>query len=473
MNEFLIPGSSSAPAIVAAYPPDGTNGIDAQEGIWVLFDQQMDEQQTERAFVISGPSGRINGSISWINSQRMSFQPSSPLTEAGEYFIVVSNTAESASGVDLQDEYRAAFSLSADTVRPDFVSSNPPNGAQGVSIDSQIILNFSEGIDFSSLQSGLNLSPDFLYTVNLSSDGRTVTITPSADLVSGLQYTLTITNSIKDIQGNTISNPQSISFFTGSDFLAPTINSVSIGAITLIEGLVTENVERTDSIRITFSEPMNQLATESNIEISPSFDYSTGWNVAGDTIEIIPQSPLLSEENYTLSIFDNASDLAGNTLNEQINFSFLTNGLNSTHPIVISVQQDRSNLPGGVDGAVRATNYFAAMVDYGFADISHTVDINPDPGLTEALVFRVLFDKNMKLTSLLEAISFIPVLNTGGSSLTIHSLQYGISQNEIILHAAWIPSGVGTPVYALQISTDARDINDNRIQERFRRYISF
>ena len=80
----------------------------------------------------------------------------------------------------------------------------------------------------------------------------------------------------------------------------------------------------------------------------------------------------------------------------------------------------------------------------------------------------------MELASLHEGIEFIPVLNTGSSEIAVHSIQFGTDSNEVLVIASWTPTGSSeSPVYALQISTKAKDSRGNPLQDRFRRYLAF
>ncbi|MBU41577.1 MAG: hypothetical protein CMN76_00030 [Spirochaetaceae bacterium] len=474
LTEMLLPGVTSPPRILAAYPPDGTQGLDRSEGIWVVFDQPMDERQSERAFTLTGPSGRIQGAFTWQNGTRLEFKPSQQLDDAGQYFIRVAASAESIAGIDLESDYRARFSLSADTEGPSIVSTTPADAEQGVAVDSDIQVTFSEAVDFASLQNGISLSPSVSFVTSLSGDGRTVTIQPSSNLVVGLRYSLSITEDVQDLEGNPLSNPDVISFFTGTDFEAPEILAVTVGGQALTAGITTNGIDKNGPIVIQFSEPMAALLTEDNVDLSPSASYSISWNLAGDTLTL-DLDGLESEANYEISVTSGAEDLAGNQLSNPGDYPFFTDAANSTRPTVVSVEQVEVDVPNGADGASATTVYNALNIDYSIVDISQTADMDPAPAsIEEALVFRVLFDKDMQLTSLYEALSFVPVIDTGGSSLSVHSIQFGSAQNEVFIYASWTPAGASSsPVYALQFSTQASDTDDNTLEEQFRRYLSF
>jgi hypothetical protein len=89
-------------------------------------------------------------------------------------------------------------------------------------------------------------------------------------------------------------------------------------------------------IVVTFSEPMNEAATEAayhSTDIPPD-DVTMSWNDAGDELTIIPKEPLALADGvdlemveaiaYSLTIGTQAQDLAGNALEEDHTIEFWT-----------------------------------------------------------------------------------------------------------------------------------------------------
>ncbi|MCB1137664.1 MAG: Ig-like domain-containing protein [Leptospiraceae bacterium] len=476
LSELLIAGSTSPPRVLAAYPPDGTKNLNRAEGIWILFDRAMDKRQTERAFSLTGTKGEIPGGYTWQGNNRLEFHPSSRLEEAGNYYIRLTGRAESATGTDLDRQYRASFSLNEDNEGPSLIGSHPADGQQGVESGVIPILRFSEPVSFASLDRGIQVSPEFSYVLELDSNSASaaaVTIRPSSDLQSGVRYRITLNSDLEDRHGNPLENPHVISFFTGTDHEPPRIVNVQVSGEELAEGTVTEDIEKSGPLQIQFSEPMNTFQVEDSLSL-PEESEDIAWNAAEDTLNV--SFSLDPETYYEIQIAAGAEDLAGNTLENSELYPFLTDASRSQRPQVLSVEQDRVTRPGPVDGSERLEDYLPALIDYGIVDGSQTVDMDASPDLHEALVFRLLFDSNMEITSLYESLRFLPVLDTGNSDLTLHSLQHGRQQNEIIVYASWIPPGQqvsASPVFALQIESEARDTDGNSMRNRFRRFLSF
>jgi hypothetical protein len=109
-----------------------------------------------------------------------------------------------------------------DMVPPTLVGSLPAAGATGVAVGANIVLTFSEPI---ALGSGtVTLTNEAGQTVEsytagssgkLSVSGNTLTVNPTADLLSGGHYTVTVSSgAVKDVVGNALAAPASVSFTT-------------------------------------------------------------------------------------------------------------------------------------------------------------------------------------------------------------------------------------------------------------------
>ena len=97
------------------------------------------------------------------------------------------------------------------TTPPQIVSITPTAGATNVPQNTTVRVTFSESV----LASSVNSSSLFLKngganvpaTILLTSNNTIAILTPTTQLAPNTQYTLTVTNAIKDLAGNTLSNP--------------------------------------------------------------------------------------------------------------------------------------------------------------------------------------------------------------------------------------------------------------------------
>jgi hypothetical protein len=139
------------------------------------------------------------------------------------------------------------------------------------------------------------------------------TFNPTNDLEQETTYTVNIGTGARDLAENALPSAYSWSFTT-VDITSPSVTSKSL------EG---GDVRITDTLRITFNEPMNKSSVEGAISISPDMDIqSYTWD--DNTLIITFTSDLEPGTNYTITIGTNAKDEVGNALEEPYTWSFDT-----------------------------------------------------------------------------------------------------------------------------------------------------
>ena len=221
----------------------------------------------------------------------------------------------------------------ADTIRPRVLSTIPANLAVVAPINAAITAIFTKnmapatitaGATFTVREtvSGLNV-PGNPVTYDVGS--RTATFTPTANLIAGLNYTATITTAATDLAGNALAGNQAplpaasnfIWTFTASaaDLTAPTVTLTAPADLALL-------VPLNSTVNATFSEDMNpstiSTATFTVQETGPPLGPVLGGTVTYAPLTRIatftPTAPLLANTNYTATVTNGATDLAGNAL---------------------------------------------------------------------------------------------------------------------------------------------------------------
>jgi methionine-rich copper-binding protein CopC len=203
-----------------------------------------------------------------------------------------------------------------DVTPPTIVGQFPASGAPDVTRSGPFWVAFSEPMNPYMFPAGLTFMPgpvDF----NTSWKGDTLIVTPTALLMASTTYTITIAGSVEDAHGNDLGSAHPISFTTTSaaDETPPEVISTDpASGATGVSGVQT--------IKVTFSEPMNMSATQNAIETSPvPNDVWTEWE--GLTMEIL-HSAFPQDSLITVMINTNAADLSGNHLASPFTFSFRT-----------------------------------------------------------------------------------------------------------------------------------------------------
>ncbi len=214
-------------------------------------------------------------------------------------------------------------------------STNPSDGAVGVSTNAKILASFSEAMDPLSLTTTTMLvkqgSTPVVGTVAVGVGGAAVTFTPAAAFAASTVYTATITASAKSVAGPSLAADHTWSFTTGAaaDTTPPTVSgtnpvSASVG------------VPINTKVAATFSKAMDPASlTATNFTLSQGATAVAGAvssGAAGSTATFTPNSNLAANTLFTATIGASAKDLAGNALAAPYSWTFTTGSVAAKGP---------------------------------------------------------------------------------------------------------------------------------------------
>ena len=185
----------------------------------------------------------------------------------------------------------------ADTTPPTVSSFIPAAGATGVTVASDIVINFSEAVQkgagtiqihTGSAAGTVVASYDAATSANLAVSGTTLTINPTADLANGTHYFVTLdAGSIKDAAGNSYAGTSSYDFTTAP--IATTVLTGTTGNDTFTGGAGNETVIFT--------------GTEANYTITKSGSgFTVKDNIGTDGTDTVINIEQLRFADHTLTI---------------------------------------------------------------------------------------------------------------------------------------------------------------------------
>lgn len=204
-----------------------------------------------------------------------------------------------------------------DSTPPTVQSTNPVDGATGVATDATISATFSEPIDTSTV-SGATFALNGDVTGTYSFSGNTVTLTPSADLQYGFNYTALITTGVTDSAANAMRHDRTWSFTTEVD---PAVVPPVVVATTPDHNA--SSASATDPISIAFDKAMLASSfTTDAIALSPAA--SGDISVADSIVTFSPDRTLEYSTRYTVTVDTVVSDTFGNRLAQPYLFNFTT-----------------------------------------------------------------------------------------------------------------------------------------------------
>jgi hypothetical protein len=208
-----------------------------------------------------------------------------------------------------------------DTIPPQVTTNTPANGATGIVITTNVVVDFNEPMNQGNTQGAFSTNPSVAGAFSWNAGGDIMTFNPTANLAYSTLYTVTILVAATDLAGNTLDGDKDGTMegdnkdkwvFSFTTAAAPDTIRPYITTTTPASGAT--GVAVTQSVIITFSESIN----------TGTFAYSSnpnpgGWSAAWSTVTFTNDRVTLTHTSfaagttYTLTV-SAASDLAGNTL---------------------------------------------------------------------------------------------------------------------------------------------------------------
>lgn len=226
-------------------------------------------------------------------------------------------------------------SAAVNAADPRVISASPADGVLGVSINTQVVVVFSENMNAATINAS---------TFELRSNGNTVipamisynatlrqaTLTPLAALANSTSYKATVVggnNGVKDASGNKMKGNYQWSFTTiaGADVIPPTVKSVEPG-----NGAT--GISLNTQVTAKFSEDMdpstiNTASFELRNSANQIIPASVSYHIPSKKATLIPSVRLANSVVYTAKIKGGSSgvkDLAGNALVADYSWTFST-----------------------------------------------------------------------------------------------------------------------------------------------------
>ncbi len=288
-----------APTIISTSPANGTMGVTFETVVVVTFSEPMDTG-TVTYSCLPDPGG---WGVSWnINNTQASYSHTDFGGDTNYIFWVTGGKDLVGNNLTTGITPNPWTFSTADVEGPEITSTYPASGAINVLLNYNIVINFNEQMNTSSVTYSCNPNPGGWLSV--WSNGNTTVTYSHNTFDSQTTYTFQITNG-KDIAGNTLNpsipNPWS---FSTVDKTAPEL-SLTTPANTAVNVLLSAN------IIVTFDEAMNDTSVTHTCTPDPG-----GWSViwsGGKTMAAYSHNPFSEQTTYTFQI-TGGKDVSGNTL---------------------------------------------------------------------------------------------------------------------------------------------------------------
>lgn len=365
-----------APTLAVLEWSPSSERVDPSGGVqvWVQFSRAVEPTRAEQAFTLSEDGTALEGRFLW-EGDKLCFSPLREVRKGHRYLIVVTTEVESPDGVSLDQEFRFAFSTRAEDVRPKVTRIAPADGSTIDDLALAVELSFSEPVDRASFLGAFSVSPSVTGSFSWSADGASCSFAPAQPWAWQTEYTVRISDSLADAEGNTLAEEVVSRFTVGTDCTAPAVvearNSVggAAGGVALLAEdpqaappTATHGWESDWGIAIAFSEPVLREGLEGSVSVQPPWDFEIeDTSHASDRFVLIPRGRLARDTLYRLTIRRGIADLQGNATRADVSYLFFTDGPATRAPEV-ALLRFRSN-PSKPAGQAEFFEYAPTDVD--------------------------------------------------------------------------------------------------------------
>ncbi len=318
-QSITLPGAFPL-SVTATQPSQGTANVAPSTQIVAIFNRpvvpltSIDEQAKLPQPLSIEPA--VAGAGQWINTSVYAFQPDNPLAGATTYTVTVDNVT-AAGGETLAEPVIFSFTTAA----PIVISANPMGSL--VQPSAGVRVDFSQPMDFASTEAAFNLrqtwdesAPPIAGDFGWENASATLVFTPTEPLEFGQSYSINVAADALAAGGEGQLREAFSSLFTVVPFPA-------VAGVFPVDH-ATDVLPDTD-VTIRFNTEVSPTLVLQNVTISPMltstqvYSYYSIWD---NTLNLSwfkePQT------RYTVTVGAAIADPFGNTLGDELQFSFTT-----------------------------------------------------------------------------------------------------------------------------------------------------
>jgi uncharacterized protein YfaS (alpha-2-macroglobulin family) len=324
--------ATRAPLIVTStQPADGTTQIDTTAQLLVVFNRPVvalsgvDDQADLPSPLTIEPA--VAGEGRWLSTSVFAFRPDPALAGATRYTVTVDGIT------DLEGQPLAEPVVFSFTTADPIVVERAPTGNQ-VPPDTAVTVDFSQPMDPDSTTASFSLrrsadNAPVEGTVTWHNDNRTLIFTPTTWLDFGAAYQLDIADSAQPLsrQGN-LRDPYSWSFTV--------VPLPAVASVSPVDGA--QEVSPDTSVVIRFNTPLSPTTVLENVQVSSPLTSTRVYSYYSEYMSELQLSWFKQPATtYTVTLGAEIADFYGNSLGEDVAFSFTT----GDYPPLVRLEADR------------------------------------------------------------------------------------------------------------------------------------
>jgi RHS repeat-associated protein len=367
------------PAIVLATPFQNAQNVPLNTVVQLQMSEPVDPGtvSSRTLTLVNNSNGQIVTGTYSVSADGLTitFVPSGSLAANTGYYVNFPGAGFGSGIADLAGNSLPGTSpitfttgATTSTNAPQVIGVSPANGTTAVPINAQVVVQFNEPVDASSI-GGVSLAGT-RGTVNasktLSNGNQRLILVPAVPLSSGTTYTVTVAG-VQDMSGNVLASPVTASFTTGS-----TADLTPARVVTVSPASNATGVAATAAVTVTFSKNIDPLTvTTGTMQLIPT---STSIPVAGTvssnggSATFTPNQPLDLLTQYYLQLTSGITDMEGQSLSGGAYNSYFTTGQGTEGgpPSIASVVQASgvAGTPVVISGAYFGTSQGGSTIAF-------------------------------------------------------------------------------------------------------------
>ena len=335
---------STAPTVKFVTPADNSTGVALNASISATFSEAINPETISiSTFTLFKGSIQVTGTVVYSGVTAI-FTPATILDPETEYVATVTSKVKDLAGNLMTKDFEWNFTTGKtfETVPPQVIATIPLKDAVDVVFTAEIIAVFSEAMNPLTITAANFTLLDGTTPVDgtVSYVGVTATFTPIDILDQNTLYTAVITAEVSDLAGNKMAEEYVWSFTTGSVIL----DTISPTVISTIPDDGDIDVEIDTNVSAVFSEAINPLTINDE-----TFTLQNGIVMidgeitkSGNTVTFNSTNDLEPGTEYTATITNNVTDLAGNAMKENYVWKFTTASEAVLPTIISSIPLDKA-----------------------------------------------------------------------------------------------------------------------------------
>ena len=207
--------TAPGPQVISTLPSSGATSVSTNSSVAVTFDSNLNVGSLSSSVSVNCGGTVIPGSVAYdATNHTLVIHFSSTLPTNTQCTVTLSGIQD-ATGNPMSQPLTFTFTTgnSADLTAPAVVAFSPAANATGVPSTAKVTVQFSKAMDPTILNGRTNtgLAGSYTYDPNTF----TATLVPSTPLQPNATYTVTVSGTIRDMEGNVLGQDLTWSFSTG------------------------------------------------------------------------------------------------------------------------------------------------------------------------------------------------------------------------------------------------------------------